>query len=44
MALADDQSQAASQSTTQKSDELSEIVVTGYRALLQSALDAKRDS
>jgi TonB-dependent receptor len=44
MALADDQSQAASQSTTQKSDELSEIVVTGYRASLQSALDAKRDS
>ena len=44
MALADDQSQATSQSTTQKSDELSEIVVTGYRVSLQSALDAKRDS
>jgi iron complex outermembrane recepter protein len=44
-ALADDQSQVAAQSTTQKkSDELSEIVVTGYRASLQSALDAKRNS
>src|SRR6202789_4595320 len=38
-------SQVAAQSTTQKkSDELSEIVVTGYRASLQSALDAKRNS
>src|SRR6202789_1464807 len=38
-------SQVAAQSTTQKkSDELSEIVVTGYRASLQSALDTKRNS
>jgi TonB-dependent receptor len=44
-----DQEQAASQpqSTSQaeaKSDELQEIVVSGYRASLQSALDAKRNS
>src|SRR6202041_7309 len=37
------QSQATSQAAT-KSDELQEIVVTGYRASLQSALDAKRNS
>jgi iron complex outermembrane receptor protein len=42
-AVADDQSQATSQ-TANKSDELSEIVITGYRASLQSALDAKRIS
>jgi iron complex outermembrane receptor protein len=37
------QPQATSQAAT-KSDELQEIVVTGYRASLQSALDAKRNS
>src|ERR1700723_8557 len=37
------QLQATSQAAT-KSDELQEIVVTGYRASLQSALDAKRNS
>ena len=37
------QSQATSQAAA-KSDELQEIVVTGYRASLQSALDAKRNS
>jgi iron complex outermembrane recepter protein len=44
-----DQEQATSQPQTTsqaatKSDELQEIVVTGYRASLQSALDAKRNS
>jgi len=42
-AFADDQTQNSSQSSS-KSDELSEIVVTGFRASLQSALDAKRNS
>lgn len=42
-AFADDQAQNAAQLPSQ-SGELTEIVVTGYRASLQSALDAKRNS
>src|SRR5271170_3785457 len=45
-AVADDQAQSTSQGSqgSAKNDELQEIVVTGYRASLQSALDAKRNS
>ena len=47
-AYADEQAQSTSQTSTSQSsakkDELTEIVVTGYRASLQSALDAKRYS
>jgi iron complex outermembrane recepter protein len=42
-AFADDQAQTASQGSA-KPDDLQEIVVTGYRQSLQSALDAKRIS
>jgi iron complex outermembrane recepter protein len=42
-AFAADQVQTTSQSTA-KTDELTEIVVTGYRQSLQTALDAKRIS
>jgi iron complex outermembrane receptor protein len=42
-AFADDQAQVNSQGSV-KSDDLQEIVVTGYRQSLQSALDAKRNS
>jgi iron complex outermembrane receptor protein len=42
-ALAADQSQTASQAS-EKSDDLQEVVVTGYRQSLQTALDAKRIS
>jgi iron complex outermembrane recepter protein len=42
-AFADDQAQTASQGSA-KPDDLQEIVVTGYRQSLQTALDAKRDS
>src|SRR5260221_12465701 len=38
-----DQAQTTTQSTA-KSDELQEIVVTGFRQSLQTALDAKRNS
>ena len=40
-AVADEQTQSAAPA---KDDELSEIVVTGYRASLQTALDTKRSS
>ena len=47
-AIAADQTQSSSQSTSQAAtndnSELSEIVVTGYRQSLQTALDTKRDS
>lgn len=42
-AFADSQAQVASQGTA-KPDDLQEIVVTGYRQSLQTALDAKRNS
>jgi len=42
-AFAADQTQTTSQSST-KADDLQEIVVTGYRQSLQTALDAKRNS
>jgi TonB-dependent receptor len=42
-AFAADQTQTTSQSTA-KTDELTEIIVTGYRQSLQTALDAKRIS
>jgi iron complex outermembrane recepter protein len=42
-AFADPQAQVASQGTA-KPDDLQEIVVTGYRQSLQTALDAKRNS
>ena len=41
-AFAADQAQSASQTTN--SDDLQEIVVTGYRQSLQNAIDAKRAS
>src|ERR1700736_5374993 len=41
--LAADQSQTATQAS-EKSDDLQEVVVTGYRQSLQTALDAKRIS
>ena len=40
-ALADPQAQSSTESSA-KADDLTEIVVTGFRASLQSALDAKR--
>ena len=46
-AFADDQAQVASQGagkSSAKSDDLQEIVVTGYRQSLQTALDTKRNS
>jgi len=44
-AFADDQSQATTQPAVKgKDSELAEIVVTGYRASLQTALTTKRDS
>jgi iron complex outermembrane recepter protein len=42
-AFADDQAQVASQGSA-KPDDLQEIVVTGFRLSLQTALDAKRNS
>jgi iron complex outermembrane receptor protein len=42
-AFAADQTQTTSQSTA-KTDELTEVIVTGYRQSLQTALDAKRIS
>jgi len=42
-AFADDQAQVATQGSA-KPDDLQEIVVTGYRQSLQTALDAKRNS
>jgi TonB-dependent receptor len=42
-AFAADQTQTTSQAST-KSDDLQEIVVTGYRQSLQTALDTKRNS
>lgn len=42
-AMSDPDPQAGAQTTT-KSDDLQEIVVTGFRASLQSALDTKRNS
>jgi TonB-dependent receptor len=43
LAMAADQAQSTSQSSA-KPDDLQEIVVTGYRQSLQTALDAKRSS
>ena len=44
-AFADDQSQSTTQPAVKDKDsELAEIVVTGYRASLQTALTTKRDS
>jgi iron complex outermembrane receptor protein len=43
-AFADDQAQVTTSSGSAKSDDLQEIVVTGYRQSLQTALDAKRNS
>jgi TonB-dependent receptor len=47
-AIADDQTQSTAQSASQAAakdnSELSEIVVTGYRQSLQTALDTKRES
>jgi iron complex outermembrane receptor protein len=43
LAIAADPAQSTSQSTA-KSDELQEIVITGFRESLQSALNRKRDS
>lgn len=43
-ACAADQAQVTTSQGTTKSDDLQEIVVTGYRQSLQTALDAKRDS
>jgi iron complex outermembrane recepter protein len=43
-AFAADQAQVATSQGSTKADDLQEIVVTGYRQSLQTALDAKRDS
>jgi iron complex outermembrane receptor protein len=43
-AIADDQNQSTSSSVSKKSDELSEIVVTGFRQSLETALSNKRNS
>jgi iron complex outermembrane recepter protein len=43
-AFADDQAQVTTSQGSAKSDDLQEIVVTGYRQSLQTALDTKRDS
>jgi iron complex outermembrane recepter protein len=43
-AFADDQAQVTTSQGTAKPDDLQEIVVTGYRQSLQTALDSKRDS
>src|SRR3984957_20963760 len=43
-AFADDQAQVTSSQGTAKTDDLQEIVVTGYRQSLQTALDSKRNA
>src|SRR3984957_12793518 len=43
-AFAEDQNQGTTSTASAKSDDLQEIVVTGYRQSLQTALDAKRIS
>jgi iron complex outermembrane recepter protein len=44
LAIAADSAQTTSQTTTAKNDELQEIVITGFRESLESALNRKRQS
>src|SRR5476651_12536 len=44
LAIAADSAQTTSQTTTAKTDELQEIVITGFRESLESALNRKRES